>query len=203
MKSLVVVPEKFLPHRAGQHYELCMPGENVIRKYSVVSPEHVTDFLEFGIQLISNGALSPRLWSLAEGDEIEIRGPIGESFVWDSSRAHSLVLVGAGSGITPLLSMYYSYKEKYPEGECVFIVSGKNKSRIMHYDSLAEILVTRFTGTEGRIDFEFLKKNISSLAGNSTTRCYICGPDNFIDDMVDMVLELGIAEDNIRSERFI
>lgn len=203
MKSLVVAPETFLEYKAGQHYEICLPGQNVIRKYSVVSPVHQKDFLEFGVQLIDGGALSPVLWSLKEGDELEIRGPLGESFVWDSSNSGPLVLIGAGSGITPLLSIYHSYIDAYPDGQSVFIMSAKDSSRIMKYDLIRDKITTRFTATEGRIDLDFLKKNISHLAVNKKTEVYICGPDNFIDDMVDNVLELGFMEDKIKSERFI
>src|SRR3989344_4374783 len=83
IKSIIVAPEKFLQHKAGQHYEICLPGRSVIRKYSVVSGMHTQDRLEFGVQLIPNGALSPQLWNLKKGDELEIRGPLGESFVWE------------------------------------------------------------------------------------------------------------------------
>ena len=212
MKSVIVEPEKFLEFKPGQHCEICLPGENVIRKYSIVSglPAlagiNEKKFLEFGIQLISNGALSPKLWELKVGDEMEIRGPIGSSFVWESTNTAPLILIGAGSGITPLLSIYDSYKWKHPRDhkrECVFIMSAKDSGRIMHYEKLKDILITRFTAKEGRIDLEFLKKNIGNLANNPDTACYVSGPDNFVDDMVDYVLELGFKEDNIRSERFI
>jgi len=207
MKSIIVVPadmtEEFPPHRAGQHFELCLPGTNIIRKYSVVSPIHTKGELEFGVQLIENGELSPKLWALEVGDEIEIRGPIGRSFVWDEAHTGPLVLIGAGSGITPILCIYNSFRALYPEGGCVFIMSAKDASRIMYYEKLKDILITRFTKTEGRMDREFLKTHIGTFAENPNTMCYISGPDNFVDDMVDIVSDLGIHEDNIRSERFI
>ena len=82
-------------------------------------------------------------------------------------------------------------------------MSAKDESRIMNYEFLKEFLVTKFTSTEGRIDLEFLKKSIGETILDKNALCYICGPDNFIDDMVDYVLELGIDEDNVKSERFI
>ena len=203
IKSITVKPENSAEYTAGQHYEICIPGESIIRKYSIVSDIYEKNYLEFGVQLIESGALSPRLWDLQAGDELEIRGPLGESFIWDSSNPAPLVLLGAGSGITPLVSIYYSYHKKYPDGQCVFIMSAKDSSRIMNYDSLKDILVTRFTTTEGRIDFDFLKKHTNELTSDKDTLFFICGPDNFIDDMVDTVLELGVAEKNIKSERFI
>ena len=203
IKSITVEAKDFLRHKAGQYYEICMPGESIIRDYSVVSSIYDREFIEFGVQLIENGALSPTLWRLKEGDEIEIRGPLGESFIWDPEHSGPLILIGAGSGITPLLSIYHSYRATHPDGKYIFMMSAKDPSRIMHYEKLKDILVTKFTKTEERIDLEFLKKNIGKLALDKNAKCYISGPDNFIDDMVDYVLEIGIVEDNIRSERFI
>jgi ferredoxin-NADP reductase len=204
MKSIVLDTEIKFEFKSGQHFELCIPGTNVIRKYSVVSSMYQDGkALEFGIQLISNGALSTKIWELNEGDELEIRGPLGRSFVWDTSVFGPLVIIGAGSGITPLLSIYDSFRHEYPNTECVFIMSAKDSSRIMKYDQIKDFIHTRFTNTEGRIDVEFLKKHIGVLSENKNTVCYICGPDNFIDDVVDMVSEIGIGDNNIKSERFI
>ena len=203
MKSLIIEPERFSQYRAGQHYELRISEGGVSRKYSIVSSPYVEKYLEFGIQLLPNGALSPKLWDLKIGDTVEIRGPFGESFVWSEKVSGPLVLIGAGSGITPLLSIYDSYKHAHPESTCVFIMSAKDSSRIMKYDALKNILITRFTSTEGRIDAEFLKTHIEVLAKNPNTTCCVCGPENFIDDIVDMVSEIGISDGSIKSERFI
>ncbi len=203
IRSLVLKPESYIPYRAGQHYELRMPGSDISRKYSIASsPYEPGDSLEFGVQLIRNGVLSPQLWGLAEGSEIEIRGPLGESFVWDADASGPLVLLGAGSGITPLLSIYRAYRFKYPHGTCAFVMSAKDASRIMHYDALKDILITRFTATEERIDLGFLKDPVGALAKNPQALFYICGPDGFIDEMVDNVLELGALEANVKSEKF-
>src|SRR5205807_642212 len=42
---------------------------------------------------------------LADGDQLELRGPIGGYFTWDVDMAGPLLLVGGGSGICPLMSM--------------------------------------------------------------------------------------------------
>src|SRR6185369_1184098 len=110
MMSIVVEPEKFTVFKSGQHYELRIKGTEISRKYSIVSTPHEDNYLEFGVQLIENGVLSPKLWALEVGEEIEIRGPWGESFTWDSSNSSPIILLGAGSGITPLLSIYNSFK---------------------------------------------------------------------------------------------
>src|SRR5579859_1408937 len=103
--SIELQPNDWLPHKAGQHYELRLPGHHLSRKYSIVSSPHQTERLEFGVQFLSYGEVSPLLWKLRPGDKLEIRGPLG-AFVWTPETTGPLVLIAAGSGITPLLSMY-------------------------------------------------------------------------------------------------
>jgi ferredoxin-NADP reductase len=148
------------------------------------------------------GLLSPQLWKLSEGSEVEISGPWGQSFVWESSIHGPIVLIGAGSGITPLLSMYAAYTHACPEGKVVFIMSATSPSHIMHYDTLKDRLVTRLTESAGRIDAVFLERHTGPLASCEGVRVYVCGPDGFIDDIVDMLIELGFPPLCIRSERF-
>lgn len=203
IKSLTLTLEDPTPFKAGQHYEICMPGENVIRKYSVVSPMQDNTYLEFGIQLIENGSLSPKLWNLKEGDEVEIRGPISSYFTWDASNPAPLVLLGAGSGITTLLSIYYSHKYYHPQSKTIFIMSAKDETRIMNYDSLKEILITRFTKKEPRIDKDFLREHIGELLLNNETIFYICGLNDFVNDMRRHITNMGIKEESIQTEVFI
>jgi len=199
IKSIVVRPEHWTPHKAGQHYELRMPGSEFMRKYSVVSSPSRGRELEFGVQLIPGGVLSPKLWAADIDDEIEIQGPWGESFIWEPRMSGPLVLLGAGSGITPLLSICDAYHDA-GGNDCTFIMSAKNERRVMRYESLRDSLVTRFTEQDGRISEVFLKEYTKPTPA---TLCYICGPDGFIDDMVDFLIELGFPEVGIKSERFI
>jgi ferredoxin-NADP reductase len=202
MLSLVVEPAVWKPFKAGQHYEIRLPDTRVSREYSIVSAPHEEGRLEFGIQLMPGGLLSPQLWKLSEGSEVEISGPWGQSFVWESSMRGPMVLIGAGSGITPLLSMYAAYTHACPDEKAVFIMSAKSSPRIMHYDKLKDGLVTRQTATEGRVDTAFLERHTGLFASREGVRMYVCGPDGFIDDIVDMLIELGFPPLCIRSERF-
>jgi ferredoxin-NADP reductase len=82
-------------------------------------------------------------------------------------------------------------------------MSAKNKKRIMNYEVIKDFIVTRFTEEESRINLDFLKNNLNNLLSNKDVRFYISGPDNFVDDIVDFVTELGFPDSQIKSERFI
>ena len=40
-----------------------------------------------------------------EGDQFELRGPIGGPFTWTAGQGGPLLLAGGGSGVVPLMSM--------------------------------------------------------------------------------------------------
>src|SRR3954466_4985743 len=90
-------------HRAGQHYvvRLTAPdGYTASRSYSVASAPDGTNMIELTVERLPSGEVSMFLHDeVVVGDELEVRGPIGEWFVWDGeTRA---LLVGGGSGVVP------------------------------------------------------------------------------------------------------
>lgn len=201
--SLELQPEQWAPHIAGQHYELRLPGDQLSRKYSVVSSPMANGRLFFGVKLFEGGVLSPRLWQLQPGDSVELRGPLGESFIWQPQMGGGpLVLIGAGSGVTPLLAIYDHYQYNYPQGIAVLLVSAKTPAHILQYDRLRDSVIARLTATQGRIDAAYLQSHLNGMACKDQARCFVCGPVDFIDMVVDELLAIGFPPDLIRAEKF-
>src|SRR5712691_10363759 len=73
-------------HSAGQHVDVRLTapdGYSAQRSYSIASAPDGT-VLELTVQRLADGEVSPYLaQSLAAGDPLELRGPIGGWFVWD------------------------------------------------------------------------------------------------------------------------
>lgn len=92
-----------LDYRPGQYLDLLTP-EGIARSYSVASlPD--SGVLEFHVRRIEGGAVSPWLHSLAPGDELRVRGPFGQCFYTSDATERALLLVGAGTGLAPLLGI--------------------------------------------------------------------------------------------------
>ena len=75
-------------HRAGQHVDVRLTAEDgyqAQRSYSIASaPED--EQLVLTVERLEDGEVSPYLTDeLRAGDELELRGPIGGYFVWESS----------------------------------------------------------------------------------------------------------------------
>jgi ferredoxin-NADP reductase len=80
-------------------------GYQAQRSYSIASAPG-DDQLGLTIERLDDGEVSPyRTDVLQPGDELELRGPIGGYFVWETSLPRPLQLLAGGSGIVPLRAM--------------------------------------------------------------------------------------------------
>jgi ferredoxin-NADP reductase len=71
--------------------------------------------VEVAVQATPNGEISPFLvHELAVGDEVEVRGPVGGWFTWEPAQPEPILLVGGGSGITPLMAMLRERRRRLP-----------------------------------------------------------------------------------------
>ena len=90
-KSLVVEVPGWEGHKAGQHVDVRLTapdGYQAQRSYSIASaPED--ERLVLTVDRLDDGEVSPYLTEvLMAGDKLELRGPIGGYFVWDTQDGH-------------------------------------------------------------------------------------------------------------------
>jgi ferredoxin-NADP reductase len=80
-------------------------GYQAERSYSIASAPDGRR-VELTVERLEDGEVSPYLAGEArEGDQIELRGPIGGYFVWRPELGGPLLLVAGGSGVVPLMAM--------------------------------------------------------------------------------------------------
>ena len=81
-------------HLAGQHLDVRLTAEDgyqAQRSYSIASPPG--EPIAITVEELEDGEVSPYLaQELRQGDEIEVRGPIGRYFVWQPGRDDPLLL---------------------------------------------------------------------------------------------------------------
>ena len=90
---------------AGQYATLsiAVDGDVVERPYSIVSSPHES-FLEFFIELVPGGDLTPKLWELNLGSTILVRRRIVGQFTLDTSVTHHLMFATV-TGVAPFVSI--------------------------------------------------------------------------------------------------
>lgn len=167
--------------------------------------------------LVSNLLLD----SYGVGDTIDASHPAG-AFIFDNE-VHStvpIVLISAGSGVTPLMSILNTVMDRQPSRAVSWIQCSASSAPFEDYvRSLAaqrRNLTTHFwksrvadvdyrTGTaraEGmRLDLERLSHEELHL-GHGSTEYYICGPEAFIQDMSNTLEARGVGQTRIRYEWF-
>lgn len=128
-----------LAFRPGQYVTVRWheAGKELRRSYSISS---VPDdpFLAITIKEVKGGKISPILCrNLKAGDQVEILPPEGR-FVADFGPDYkrNIYLFGAGSGITPLMSILRTVLEKEPRSQVVLLFGNRSEDQIIFRDEL-------------------------------------------------------------------
>src|SRR5277367_5084830 len=197
----VVMLQLFLPDRAehlpGQHYivRLTAPdGYTASRSYSLASSPGER-FIELGVDLLPDGEVSGYLGDVVvEGDQPEVRGPIGLWFVWRGDRR--AVAIGGGSGVVPLVSMLRYARDIGRLDLLHLAVSARRPEELLFRDELTEstavIAYTRSgPSTGGRAVGRLSAADIKPLMAPDTTY-YVCGSAAFTEAMSQLIVSLGV-----------
>lgn len=215
-----MLPEPF-GFQAGQHVvvRLTAPdGYRAQRSYSIASAPGSGDAIELAIERLDDGEVSPFFHEVVEvGDDIEIGGPIGGHFIWNVADGGPVLLIGAGSGVVPLLSIARHRAERKAPTPMLLLFSARTKADVLYGDELATLAqrgdgfhlmltLTRETDLPSgalsrRIDPEMLNEAVSRLP-EPPRHVYICGSNSFCDRAAEGALAAGIPSHVIRTERY-
>jgi len=222
VKSFTLAVPDWPGHRAGQHVDLrltAQDGYSVERSYSIASePERGSD-VELTVERIEGGEVSPFLDQVViVGDRLEVRGPIGGYFVWESSTTptEALFLVGGGSGVVPLMAMLRHRARNGLRNPARLLLSARHAEDVIYRSELEalaaagdgfELVLTLtrstpqgWTGYSRRIDDRMVAEVLEPLG--SRARCFVCGPTALVEVAADALARLGLPADRIRTERF-
>ena len=203
----------WIGHRAGQHLDVRLTAEDgyqAERSYSIASAPG--DGLALTIERLEDGEVSPYLVDDArEGDQFEVRGPIGGYFVWDGDEPEPVLLVAGGSGVVPLMAMARQHARLSSETPMRLVYSSRTWEDVIYRDELEALglevvhTLTReqppgWSGYSRRIDTDLLRE--VAWPASESPRVYVCGSTRFVDAAADGLLELGYEPAWIRTERF-
>jgi ferredoxin-NADP reductase len=200
-------------HRAGQHLDVRLTAEDgyqAERSYSIASAPG--EALAITVERLDDGEVSPYLVDdVEDGDEFELRGPIGGYFVWDGDEPESVLLVAGGSGVVPLAAMARQRARVGGTAPMTLLYSSRSWDEVIYRDELESLgldvvhTLTRsqppgWTGYARRIDDELLRE--VAFPAEQMPRVYVCGSTRFVDAAADGLVRLGYDPRWIRTERF-
>lgn len=205
-------------HLAGQHVDVRLTAEDgyqAERSYSIASPPKDAQ-LSLTIERIDDGEVSPYLTDeLHNGDQLELRGPIGGYFTWDTGDGGPLLLLAGGSGLVPLMAML-RHRAAHPDVtvDARLLVSARTWPDVLYRDELAtcardgvdvHYTLTRdapdeWTGWTGRVDAAMLER--VGMRDARDARIFVCGPTGFVEHVADLLVGLGHDPRTVKTERF-
>jgi len=220
VKTYSLTLPNWSPHRAGQHYDVRLTsadGYEAQRSYSIASPPEQHGTVELTVEKVGEGEVSGYLHDIATtGDRIEVRGPIGGYFVWDAKSAEPLLLIAGGSGIVPLMAMLRHRSASATKGPAVLLYSARHPEDLIYRDELDAMaaagdglkVVYTLTRTQPpgwggftrRIDTAMLAQVAGPLG--MAPMAFICGPTLMVETAANGLIEIGIAANRIKTERF-
>jgi ferredoxin-NADP reductase len=209
VKSFRIVLPMWIAHLPGQHYEVRLTapdGYRAQRSYSVASSPLEEGEVELTVERLEDGEVSSYLHDqIAEGDQIELRGPFTSYFVWRGEGP--VLLLGGGSGVVPLLAMMRHRRRTMPEVAMRLIYSVRTPEDVIYAEELDGDAWLTFTrkppaddgARRGRIDAELIAEAGATFTAGTA---FVCGSNGFVESAARLLLAGGFAPERIRTERF-
>lgn len=183
------------------------------RAYSIASmpgEEHI----KLTIKRVEGGLVSNYLLDqLCIGDQVSVLAPTGPFNSVDCPPQDKVVMLSAGCGITPVMSMSKTWLAEQTELDIVFVHMAKSAAQTIYFDELEtmdakhehfhlKLLLKDNSGTrhpQGRLDLEWLKTLCPDIAQRTV---YLCGPTQFMQDMERNAAQLGVESSQFHQESF-
>jgi ferredoxin--NADP+ reductase len=225
--AIRVQAEGELKFRPGQYatFGVVHDGKVVERPYSIVSSPYEST-LEFFVELVPEGALTPLLHKLQVGAPLLMRKAAKGRFTLDTQSGHKKhLLVSTVTGLAPYCSMtrtlYRDWKEgKFPEGLQLIVLQGASRSWELGYREEFESYArevpwltyvptvsrpwedTAWMGEVGRCE-DILRKYTDQydLRGGETT-AYLCGHPEMIEKAKGILQRRGFPKESLLEEQY-
>jgi propane monooxygenase reductase component len=208
-------PIKFF---AGQYCDITLPGTGITRSFSMASTPDKPERLKFIIKKYPNGAFSSRLdGCLPVGAKIALRGPYG-TCLRREERKGPMILVGGGSGMSPLLSILHDQLAEDPKRPIYFFYGARTQKDLFYREHFAEL-------EQDHPDFKFIpalsdagddpnwkggtgfvhevaKSSLQQIELDDSADAYVCGPAPMIDSTFPVLMIAGVDTEHIYCDRF-
>jgi ring-1,2-phenylacetyl-CoA epoxidase subunit PaaE len=209
--------ERYL-FRPGQSLTVrrTVAGREERRSYSICAPAGAPP--RIGVREVPGGAVSG--WLVREvrpGDVVEAQPPAG-SFTPDLATPARHVLIAAGSGITPVLSIAASVLAS-PDTRVTLLYGNRRAGSVMFADEIADLKdaypsrlqLVHVLSREpqevelfsGRLDAQRLRRLLPATCPvASVDHWWLCGPYGMVTDAMAVLAELGVPAGRVHRELF-
>jgi ferredoxin-NADP reductase len=189
-------------------------GQRIVRSYTICSSPIHGEYVEITPKRMQNGRASVFLNErVTPGFRVKASGPYGR-FCFDETLHKRIVLIAAGSGITPMISMLRYIDDLKLSTPVTLLYCVRTGADIIFESELArlgralpnfnyEVCLSRpdsaWTGQSGRLTGEFVSRHVIDV---DSSTFFVCGPKGFMESAREISLKLGVSPDRILQESF-
>jgi glycine betaine catabolism B len=208
--------ERRFSARPGQFmtFRWAVNGQRMTRSYTISSSPTRKNYVEITPKRMENGCVSAFLNDRAKlGLLVEASGPHGR-FYFDETLHKSIVLIAAGSGITPMISMLRYIDSLNLATPVRLLYCVRTAADIIFQSELArlgrslpnfkhEVCLSQpdptWEGLTGHLTEEILSQHVIDPRSHTF---FLCGPQGFMNNARQIMLALGVNQDQILQESF-
>lgn len=201
----------------GRFLRVCVPidGKDVWRSFTFSSSPIGSKQIDLTIKRNPAGDVSNYLHDkIATGDTVTCKGPQGGFYFDPESHTEPLVLLSAGSGITPMMSILRFLTAANSDLPCTFLHGARTAADIIFHeectrlaDAFSQVKYTvslsqptaEWTGATGRLDYSHVRKHVADIPG---CRYFLCGPNDFMNSVRESLIAAGVPRERVHTEAF-
>lgn len=218
IRLLEIEIERPLKFWAGQYVDLTLADRKITRAFSMANAPGESRLLRFIIKKYPNGAFSSLLdGDLKVGDVLSAKGPYGTCFRREA-RPGPMLLIGGGSGMSPLWSIVTDHIESGESRPIRFFYGARTRADLFYLDELAAIAgkvadfmfipalshATADDKWEGETGFvhDVVLRHLRANKLDGAIDAYACGPTPMIDALLPVLQMNGVEPDHIFFDKF-
>ncbi|TGE23848.1 ferredoxin--NADP reductase [Hymenobacter aquaticus] len=213
----------------GQFLTLILPcgpgGKKERRAYSLSSTPSEAPRLSVTVKRVTGGLVSNYLLDTVKvGQQLEVMAPLGNFTLKTSPQAaRSIVLVGAGSGITPLMSILKAVVRDEPRSHVLLVYGNRTEESVIFRQQLQQL--ENQAGGRLQVEHVFSQPSSPTSGHRHTGRLnrtmllrileqrhqfpaqqaeyYLCGPEGMMTEARAALDLLGVPAARIQRESFV
>ncbi|TIA21438.1 flavohemo protein [Aureobasidium pullulans] len=193
---------------SSQHYRISVKRESAVQKGDLTHPAYISNILHGEKQ---------------EGDILQVSHPYGEFFADPKNTGKgALVLISAGVGITPMISILDTFTQENSDRRISFIHATRSsgvqafgshvRDITSSHSNVSATIFNKLPAEEAKqgVDFDFATRMDLDVLEKKKDLClqdkeacyYICGPSGFMTDMGNKLKSFGVEDARIKLEIF-
>lgn len=217
-------PGTNVSYKSGQFLTFIIEigGEKLRRSYSLSSSPYTSEDWAVSVKKVTGGKMSTYLVdNVKAGDIIETMAPAG-IFTYEpvSANNNDIVLIGGGSGITPLFSVLSSALEVEKNNRIYLLYANRDEESVILKKGIEQFekkypqrffyhpLYSQPIGKEhkltGRLDEYKVRHLLQEFKtiNFTTSLFFVCGPQGMMDETFKALDLLKVPHDHVRKESF-